>query len=151
MPYVHKCTIKDLLNFGPDFGDLTCRQFADAIGCTRMGVYVAIKNGKIKASMPGARWMIPASELVDYQQRKYNRSYSKYKGGPLFDKSKGEYSIREAAEIIGCPYQHVYYAFIKKRFAKAFSKKCAWVVQLDDILKYKALREKEKEIDIHVF
>jgi len=96
MAYVHMCNDDDLRMFGPD---LTCAEFAKATGCTRMGVYVAIKQGKIKASMPHKRWMVPASELVDYPLRKYNRHYSKYKGEPLFDKIL----LLLVALVLGCP------------------------------------------------
>jgi len=79
---------------------------------TRQSVYVAVKKGRIKAHKSAAsfRWQIYKSDLDEYIRSKYCRSYGKASDGSVFySVEEGRYSPSQAAEIVDCPVQNIYY------------------------------------------
>ncbi len=113
-------------------------------GVTRQAIYVAIKQNKLKAQKNEARWTIKLEDLEDYRNNRYSRSKSTYEGALLFDNEKGDYSINQAAKLLGVPAQKIYYA-TRIGILKASRKGSAWVVQIADIKEY---REKYLSQDI---
>src|SRR3990167_4492033 len=67
---------------------------------TRQAVYVAIKQGKLKASKDATRWTIDLEDLENYRKQKYSRSKSMFNGELLFDNQKGFYSINQVAKLL---------------------------------------------------
>jgi excisionase family DNA binding protein len=117
---------------------LTITEAAERQGVTRQAVYVAVKAGRLKASKPTAetrKWMIVLGDLEEYTKNKYSRANSKYKGELTFDRSKGEYSVSQAAEFLGVPAQKVYYA-TRIGILKANRKGAAWVIHIADIQEF---------------
>ena len=80
-------------------------------GITRQAVYVAIKNGKLKAVQgEDRRWLVSSFDLAIYEASKYDRLKSKDPEGNFFYcPAEGRYSIRMVAEKLNVPIQKVYY------------------------------------------
>src|SRR3990170_1182457 len=103
---------------------------------TRQAIYVAIKQGKLKAIKGATRWMIDLDDLSEYRRQKYSRTKSMFNGELLFDNEKGFYSINQAARMLGVPAQKIYYA-TRVGHMKAVRKGAAWVIHITDIRQYK--------------
>ena len=103
---------------------------------TRQAIYVAIKQGKLKATKGATRWMIDLEDLAEYRRQKYSRTKSMYEGELLFNNDKGFYSINQAAKKLGVPAQKIYYA-TRVGHMKAIRKGAAWVIHISDIKQYK--------------
>lgn len=103
---------------------------------TRQAIYVAIKQGKLKATKGATRWMIALDDLAEYRRQKYSRTKSMYEGELLFNNDKGFYSINQAAKKLGVPAQKIYYA-TRVGHMKAVRKGAAWVIHITDIKQYK--------------
>jgi len=102
---------------------------------TRQAIYVAIKQGKLKASKEGTRWTIDLEDLDTYRRQKYSRSKSMYNGELLFDNQKGFYSVNQVAKTLNVPAQKIYYA-TRVGLLKASRRGAAWVVHIDDLKEY---------------
>jgi excisionase family DNA binding protein len=99
-------------------------------------VYNAIKKKRLKAVKKDRRWNFNTEDLDAYKKEKFDRKFSTFKGKPLYDKSKGEHSLIEAAKILGCPRQHLYYA-CKENKIPTTKKKSVWVINIKDIEAYR--------------
>lgn len=102
---------------------------------TRQAIYVAIKQGKLKAQKNFARWVIDLEDLADYRRQKYSRSKSTFEGELLYDNDKGFYSVNQVAKILNVPAQKVYYA-TRIGLLKASRKGSAWVIHTDNVKDY---------------
>lgn len=102
---------------------------------TRQAIYVAIKQGKLKARKEGTRWLIHIDDLAKYRDEKYSRAKSTFEGELLFDKSKGYYSVNEVAKMCGVPAQKIYYA-TRVGLLKSTRKGAAWVIHIEDVKEY---------------
>lgn len=102
---------------------------------TRQAIYVAIKQGKLKASKDNTRWTIDLNDLEAYRRQKYSRTKSMYNGELLFDNQKGFHSVNQVAKMLKIPAQKVYYA-TRVGLLKASRKGAAWVVHVNDIKEY---------------
>jgi len=129
----------------PQFVSIT--EAARINGVTRQAIYVAIKQNKLKAKKNETRWTIKLDDLEDYRRNKYSRAKSTYEGELLFDNEKGDYSINQAAKMLGVPTQKIYYA-TRIGMLKASRKGSAWVVQAEDIKEYreKYLSQSDSEV-----
>ena len=119
--------------------NLTITEAAKKQSVTRQTVYVAVKTGRLKASKPTPetrKWTITLADLEEYTKNEYSRAKSKYNGELTFNRSKGEYSVRQAAEILGMPAQKVYYA-TRIGILKASRKGAAWVIHIEDIQEFR--------------
>lgn len=114
------------------------------LGISRQAVRVAIFSKKLEAVKVSNRWAITTIDLDIYKQNKFKREFCKIDGEPLYDKSKGEYSISEAAEILGCPKQHLYYAVHTNKI-KTSRKRKSWIILLNDIIAYKEIMILQKK------
>ena len=103
---------------------------------TRQAIYVAIKQGKLKATKEASRWTIDLTDLEDYRNNKYSRSKSTFEGELLFDNEQGYYSVNQTAELLNVPAQKIYYA-TRIGQLKAIRKGAAWVIHTNDIKQYK--------------
>lgn len=90
---------------------LSISDAARVSGITRQAVYVAIKNGKLKAVQgEDRRWLVSSFDLAIYEASKYDRLKSKDPEGNFFYcPAEGRYSIRMVAEKLNIPIQKVYY------------------------------------------
>ena len=102
----------------------------------RYAIYIAIKKKRIKAIKNGGRWTINAQDLEEYKLNKFSRKFSTYNGKPLFEKEKGECSAAEAAKILGCSIQHLYYACRTNKITTS-KKRATWVINENDIIEYR--------------
>lgn len=105
-------------------------------GVTRQAIYVAIKQGKLKARKESTRWTITLEDLKKYRSERYSRKKSMFEGELLFDNDKGYYSVGQAAEMLGVAAQKIYYA-TRIGMLKAHRKGAAWVLHIDDINEFK--------------
>lgn len=116
---------------------------------TRQAIYVAIKQGKLKAIKGATRWMIDLNDLEEYRRQKYSRSKSVFEGKLLFDNTKGFYSINQTAKMLNVPAQKIYYA-TRVGQMKAIRKGAAWVIHMNDINEYQenylSKREEENQL-----
>ncbi len=102
---------------------------------TRQAIYVAIKQGKLKARKESTRWTINLADLEEYRKNKYSRSKSTFNGELLFDNEKGYYSVNQVANKLGVPAQKIYYA-TRIGLLKAHRKGAAWVIHEGDLKEY---------------
>lgn len=102
---------------------------------TRQAIYVAIKQGKLKASKDATRWTINLDDLENYRKQKYSRTKSMFNGELLFDSQKGFYSINQVAKMLNVPPQKIYYA-TRVGLMKAHRKGAAWVIHASDLKLY---------------
>lgn len=116
---------------------------------TRQAIYVAIKLNKLKAKKETARWTIHVDDLENYRLQKYSREKSTFNGELIFDKTKGFYSVNEAADILHVPAQQVYYATRIGKL-KAHRKGSAWVIQKSDLDAYSQnfLKKKSRKLQV---
>jgi len=103
---------------------------------TRQAVYVAIKQGKLKATKHTTRWYIYLEDLEEYRRQKYSRTKSMYQGALLFDNEKGFFSVNQVAKMLNVPAQKIYYA-TRVGLMKASRKGAAWVIHMDEVKSYK--------------
>ena len=120
---------------------MTISELADEYGLTRHAILVPIHKGRLKAERRVDRkthfkWVIDKRDFEDYRKSRYNRAFSKVKGKFLYDKSKGFYSVNEAAEFVGCSSQRIYH-HLRTGIIKCRRVKCNWVIHIDDIKAYK--------------
>jgi excisionase family DNA binding protein len=101
----------------------------------RYAVWNAVKKNRIKGVKVGGQWAFTRKEVEDYKKSRYDRKYSKIGDELLYDKTKGEHSISEAAKLLGCPAQHVYFACRSNKI-KASKKRFSWVINEKDINEY---------------
>ncbi|CAM0117844.1 helix-turn-helix domain-containing protein [Rhabdochlamydiaceae symbiont of Dictyostelium giganteum] len=102
---------------------------------TRQAIYVAIKQGKLRAQKDATRWTIDLGDLEEYRKHKYSRTKSMFDGELLFDNNKGYYSVNQVAKILGVPAQKIYYA-TRVGLLKAIRKGAAWVIHSNDVKGY---------------
>lgn len=105
-------------------------------GVTRQAIYVAIKQGKLKATKK-TRWEIELKDLEEYRKNKYSRTKSMFDGELLFDNNKGYFSVNQVAQMLGVPAQKIYYA-TRTGMIKGSRKGAAWVIHSDEVNRYKA-------------
>lgn len=114
------------------------------LGVTRQAVRNAITQKRINAMKVEGKWRFSVHDLDDYKNKRYKREFCTFNGEPLYDKSKGEFSITEAAEILGCPKQHLYYAARLNRI-KTTRKRKTWIITADDICEYRKIMVLQKK------
>ena len=128
---------------------ISMKQAAKLSKCTVGAIFLAIKNKRLKATREGLRWWIQKEDLVSYRKNKYSRMRSIYQGKPLFDKEKGEYSITEAAKELGITVAMAYHYVRCKRFP--FTRKgVSYVIQIEDVKRFKEELEKTEKLSLSV-
>lgn len=114
---------------------LTISQAAKKNDVTRQAIYFAIKMKRLKAKKENDTWMICECDLREYQESRYCRSKSRKEGELIFDKSKGFYSIAEAAKYLNRNTNHVYY-LVRMGRLKTHRQGAAIVIQDTELHKY---------------
>jgi excisionase family DNA binding protein len=116
-------------------GYVSITEAAKINNVTRQAIYVAIKQKKLRAQKDATRWTINVKDLEEYRNQKYSRSKSTFDGELLFDNEKGFFSVNQAAKMLGCPAQKVYYA-TRIGMLTAVRKGAAWVIHISDVKEY---------------
>jgi excisionase family DNA binding protein len=110
--------------------ELSVTQTADMMNITRQAVSLAIHNKRLPAKLVKNKWMINKADILEYKKNKYcNRSF---KGKPLYDKTKGEYSVNEISNILDLKRNRIYY-LLRKGSIKSTRKGSAWIISQSDI------------------
>lgn len=103
---------------------------------TRQAIYVAIRLKRLKAYKDNDVLKVFLVDLKEYDSRKYSREYHSFiDGKPIFDESKGYFSVDKASVRINVPVQKLYYA-IRSGKLKASRKNAAWVIHVSDLMQY---------------
>lgn len=102
---------------------------------TRQAIYLAIRLKKLRAYKHGETFRVFRVDLDDYDNQRYSRITSTYKGELIFDDNKGLISIDKAAKMLSIPKQKLYYAARTGKL-KAERKRSSWVVAVEDLFKY---------------
>ena len=103
---------------------------------TRQAIYLAIQANRLKAYKHREQFRIFRVDLDEYYEKhRFSRSISTYKGELIFDDEKGLISIDRASQMINVPKQKLYYACRTGQLA-AHRKKCSWVIDVKDLLRY---------------
>ena len=124
-------------NGSPEKRVVSITEAARLNNVTRQAIYVAIKQRKLRATKDATRWTIDLEDLEEYKKNKYSREKSTFEGELLYDNKRGYYSVNQVAKMLNVPAQKIYYA-TRVGLLKAFRKGAAWVVQIDEVKKYKA-------------
>lgn len=134
------------MEVGNEFPELmTLGQAAKYGKVTRQAYYVALKQGRLKATQIKRKWYVTKEDLDEYRGNKYNRDLRKQDGEFVFDMEKGHFSVPQICKILSAslkrPYaiNHLYY-LVRTGQIKAFRKGYAWVIHKDEAI---ALLEKE--------
>lgn len=123
---------------------LTVSQAAKDHGVTRQAIFFAIKMKRLNACKENDTWLITESDLKEYFDNKYSRSKSRVEGELIFDKSKGFYSISEAADFLGKNTNHIYY-LVRMGKLKTHRQGSAIVIQDIELYKYAEFVGKKTE------
>jgi predicted DNA-binding protein YlxM (UPF0122 family) len=121
---------------------LSIPQAAKQQKVTRQAIYEAIRKKRLiaKKDEHDWKWQINIKDLEEYNNHKFDRKKSTFEGGPLYDSSKGEYSVKEIAKYLKTTPNQIYYA-VKRGYLKAFQKSAAWVIKMEDVSAYKKFKE----------
>ncbi len=124
---------------------MSITQIANHFGRTRQGVYVALRSGRFSAKKEfGARWKISLADYEEYHKNRYSRKEARKSDGTLvFDKSKGIYSVIDAAEFLNKSVNWVYYR-LRTHMLPSKRYKSAWLIHIDDLKKFKEEKPKNK-------
>ena len=116
------------------------------LNITEAAKFLAVSKGAIRRAMElkrlnpvkqdGYHWSFSIDQLNEYKNTRYSRKISKFNDALLFDKSKGEYSIGESSNLLGCSVQHLYNACRKNKI-RTKKKGYAWVIHIDDVNEYR--------------
>lgn len=125
-------------------GCVTVSEAAKIKDVTRQAIYLAIRLKRLRAYKHDDKWKIFLVDLNDYDSKRFSRiHHSVFEGEPLFDESRGYFSVDKASKMINVPKQKLYYA-IRTGVLKASRKRAAWVIHVDDLFEYqKSLSKKE--------
>lgn len=123
---------------------LTVSQAAKKNGVTRQAIFFAIKMKRLNAKKENDTWLIADTDLKQYSESKYCRSKSRKEGELVFDKSKGFYSIAEAAKLLGKNTNHIYY-LVRMGTLKSHRQGSAIVIQDIELHQYAELVNKKSE------
>lgn len=127
---------------------LSIDQAAAIMHCTRLAVYKAIRKNRLtahkiwikyKTGSTRFKWHVTKEDLDKYNETRYQRKFSKYKGKPLYDKEKGEYSVKEVSEILKMPREWIYNKIKSKRM-DASKKRSAWIINISEVERFKNLK-----------
>lgn len=111
---------------------------------THQAIYIAIRKGLLEATMIKNLYYVTKDNLIKYQKSLFNRAKSlDIDGNPLYDKSKDEYSISEAAKLLSITKQCAYY-FVREnkinyKLKKSKSGRNVKIILLDEIKRIKSL------------
>jgi hypothetical protein len=122
---------------------LTISQAARKNGVTRQAIFFAIRMNRLNAHRENDTWLITEKDLKEYVDNKYDRSRSRKKGKLIFDKSKGFYSISEAAKFLGKNNNHIYY-LVRMGRLKTHRQGNAIVIQDLDLYMHAQFYQKRK-------
>lgn len=103
-------------------------------GTGTQALYIAIKKGRLKAIKreDTNRYQIAKQDLKEYMKKKYDRADATFQGKPKYDKEKGEFSIKQAAELLGESPNYLYYLMRINKIA--YKKKgCSYILHIDEI------------------
>ncbi|MFI0477791.1 MAG: helix-turn-helix domain-containing protein [Candidatus Rhabdochlamydia sp.] len=114
---------------------LTISQAAKKHGVTRQAIFFAIKMKRLNATKENDTWLLSEKDLKEYSKNKYCRSNSRKEGELIFDKSKGYYSITEAAKFLGKNTNHIYY-LVRMGTLKSHRQGASIVIQDVELHKY---------------
>lgn len=114
---------------------VTVREAARIKNVTREAIYLAIRDGKLKAYDDGSGLRVFVMDLITYDRKKYCRENSEMNGEKIIDANKGEVSIEKAAQMIGVPQQKLYYACRSGKL-KAIRKGSTLVIMVDELMQY---------------
>lgn len=115
---------------------MTLIEAAQKHGVSRQGIYVAVKKKRLKAEMKSYRWMVNQADIDEYNRTKHKREFSLDNGKLLFDKKKGLYSVKEAAQYLGKTSQYLY-AQLRHRKLFGSRRGFTWIIHIDEIERFK--------------
>lgn len=124
---------------------MTITQAAKVKNVTRQAIYLAIKEGRLKAYYDqGKLQKVSIEGLLAYESQKCSRMFMEYNGKKIYDGTKGFMSIVRAAELTGIAKSRLYYS-IYNGHLKAERRGTAWVVLLDDVIEYSKIDFRKKK------
>lgn len=122
---------------------LNTLQASKFLNLTRCAILEAIRNKRVVAKKSDHRWVISEEDLKKYSESRYKREEFKFNGELVFDKKKGELSVKQVASNIGCHIQKVYHACRTGKI-KTTKKGVSWVISEKDLREYKNYLDKIK-------
>lgn len=124
---------------------LNIGEAAKFLAVSKGAIRQAMKHNRLHPVKPNGRnWAFSIDQLNEYKNNRYSRKVSKFNGSLLFDKSKGEYSVVEASNLLGCDVQHLYYA-CRERKIRTEKRGYAWVIHIDDVNEYRKVMKLGKK------
>lgn len=126
---------------------LNVKQISEYMGVTRIAIYNAMKLKKLKSFINEDGDRVSHLKDVDnYIEFKFSREKSSYPNGELiYDKSKGLYSPRQIAAVMGVDVQKIYY-WIRRRYIPYEKFGCMYILNIKDLCNLPL----EKRIDVQI-
>jgi excisionase family DNA binding protein len=116
---------------------ITVKEAANLLNVTRQGIFAVIHKGRVNGVIKrNGKLLIPFDELDKYAKSRYDRNISStINGVPIFQEERGTISVRDAAKLLGCDVQNLYYAIYKGHL---FPAKCgnAFVLDKQKVIEY---------------
>lgn len=94
-------------------GLYTVKQVCTLLGLTRQGIYLAIRNKRLKSRKVFGRYIVIGIDLLSYVKNKYSRALSHRDGKLLFP--AGTYSCGDLASVLQCPTHVLYYLVYRQK------------------------------------
>lgn len=127
---------------------LTVSQAAKKNGVTRQAIFFAIKMKRLNAKKYDNTFLITEKDLEEYTKTRYTRSKSRKNDELIFDKSKGFFSIAEAAKFLNKNYNQIHY-LVRMGILKSHRQGSAIVIQDLEIYKYaEIIKKSEETVDV---
>jgi len=111
---------------------LSINEAAKIRNVTRQAIYLAIKEGRLKAFMRGKTMKVSLASIMDLENSKYLRVAKVFKGARVFSAKMGLISVPDAAKLTGIPVISLYNSIYSGRLP-AERKGVSWVVHVKDL------------------
>ena len=119
---------------------MNTREASQHLNVGKAAVMSAIKKNRLPAIKKEGRWTFNTNDLDEYKRNRFDRKLSVVDGKPLYDKTKGEYSVNDAAKLLGCSVQHLYYACRSNKIHTT-KKRFTWIIKTEDIIEYRQVMQ----------
>ena len=116
---------------------------------TYQAVIMALKSQKLKGIKKNGKWYINSKDVEEYKKNKYVREKSVRNGELVFDPDKNEYSTFQAACLLKCKIQRIYYLLRLGRL-KGSRKGSTWVITENNVNDYLEKLKKNDENQLKI-
>jgi len=156
MPNTHKTTNHIMVPPTEREAYITVFAASLVLRISRQAVYHAIKLGRISAKNILGSWSVKLSSVNSYRKTRYDALHKRHNGLPVYDPSKGLFSIKQLAKILNISYSCLYH-HVKCGNIPSYRVNACYVINCPDpkefrktYFAYKARRPKQKQLELNL-